>query len=62
MTEPTNLTLPDIQKYIEALAKVYAQGKPYSIDLTLGEVKTQDTVYSIRIPERILDRITLEEL
>lgn len=65
MTEPTNLTIKDLEAYIMALARLKANGQPYSIDFTTAEVKingeTDGTVYQIRIPERVLNSITLEE-
>ena len=61
--ESTNLTLPNLTKYIEALAKAKAQGKPYTIDFHDALVQVKDGGdYRIRIPERILNSIELEEL
>ena len=60
-----NLTIKDLEAYIMALARLKANGQPYSIDFTTAEVKINDetdgTVYQIRIPERVLNSITLEE-
>lgn len=61
-----NLTIKDLEAYIMALARLKAHGQPYSIDFTTAEVKINDdtdgTVYQIRIPERVLNSITLEEV
>lgn len=56
------ITIPQIQQYIENLARLQASGQPYSIDYTEGIVKTPSQNYKIFIPDVIINDIRLEEL
>lgn len=57
-----NLTLPDLQRYIESLARLNVRDEPYSIDLTDGLVTTATREFQILIPEDVIKVIKLEEL
>lgn len=56
-----NLTIPDLQRYIEIQAKLHANNDPYTIDYTDGLIHTKDKTWKIIIPDHLLSYIKLEE-
>lgn len=58
----TNLTLTDLETYIEKLVQRTVGDSPYTIDWDDSTVRSPAGNLSIRIPEIILRDIKLEEL
>jgi hypothetical protein len=58
----TNLTLSDLETYIEKLVQRTVGDSPYTIDWGENTVRSPEGQWSIRIPEIILRDITIEEI
>jgi hypothetical protein len=57
-----NLTLSDLETYIEKLVQRTVGDSPYTIDWAENTVRSEQGNWSIRIPEIILRDIKLEEI